>query len=160
MDLKHFLILNLMFILLIYLQSTSGKPRGLRSLDFEDCGSSYDLISVRMSTCETTPCQIPMGSTVQLTADFLTNDHDINSTLTHQAHWILFSIATPATISPEACAGDFCPFKSYEGLGFSADLMVNKTLPAIKGSLYWRVKNPYDVLVMCFKVPISIALLE
>ncbi|KAJ6637034.1 NPC intracellular cholesterol transporter 2 [Pseudolycoriella hygida] len=158
MELKFVLILKLMFVSLLYLQSTTGKPKGIRSLDFEDCGSSYDLISVRISTCETTPCQVPMGSIVQLTADFLTDDHDINSTLTHQANWILYSIVTPATISPEACDGDFCPFKSYEGLGFSADLMVNETLPAIKGSLYWRVKNPYNVLVMCFKVPISIVL--
>lgn len=58
-------------------------------------------------------------------------DHDTNNTLNHEAYWILYAINTRATISPESCDGKFCPFKSYEGLGFSADLMVNKTLPAV-----------------------------
>lgn len=35
-------------------------------------GSDYDLISVRISTCETTPCKVPIASTVQVTADFFT----------------------------------------------------------------------------------------
>lgn len=58
-------------------------------------------------------------------------DHDLTNPLKHEAYWILFSVNTRATISPESCEGKFCPFKSYEGLGFSADLKVNNTLPAV-----------------------------
>ncbi|XP_037026344.1 uncharacterized protein LOC119067463 [Bradysia coprophila] len=156
MEFKRVCPIKLMFILLIYLQTTNGKPSYIQSLDFEDCGSTFDLVSVRISTCESTPCKVPMGNTVQLTADFITDDHDLTPTLTHEAYWILYAINTRATISPDACEGKFCPFKSYDGLGFSADLMVNTTLPAVRGTLYWRVKNPNDTLVMCFKVPVSI----
>lgn len=38
MEFKRVCAVKLMFILLIYFQSTTGKPAIIKSLDFEDCG--------------------------------------------------------------------------------------------------------------------------
>lgn len=73
--------------------------------------------------------------------EILIAEHDPNNILTHEAQWILYSISTRATISPESCDGKFCPFKSYEGLGFSADLHVNKTLPAVSAENVYSTKR-------------------
>lgn len=37
MEFKRVCIVKLMFILLIYLQSTNARPEVIKSLDFEDC---------------------------------------------------------------------------------------------------------------------------
>ncbi|XP_021694064.1 epididymal secretory protein E1 [Aedes aegypti] len=124
---------------------------------FEDCGSQYDVLSIRLSSCSSSPCTMPRGSNVTVNAEFTSNGSPTTSTLKHEAYFILNAIKTKATITPTTCEGVACPLQSDLGLLFSASIYVNPTLPALRGKLRWELKNDSKEVVLCYQVPISIS---
>lgn len=51
--------------------------------------------------------------------------------LRHEAFFILNSINTRATVTPDSCNGSWCPYQAPGGLAFTADLQVSPYLPTV-----------------------------
>lgn len=103
--------------------------------------------------------------------------------LRHEAYWVLNTINTRATVSPDTCDGRWCPFTATNGLAFAVELYAPKDFPAVsnpfirnslitkhiiyalclhvsllqlRGTLYWRVYGSDNRMLMCFRVPIAL----
>ncbi|XP_005180975.2 uncharacterized protein LOC101895135 [Musca domestica] len=129
-----------------------------RSLPFEDCGSRYLILYLSISSCNTIPCVMYRGSTVQVNVLF--DDDGTNTTyLKHEVHWIFNAIKTYANISPDPCDGDHeCISNETDGKTYYAVVHVNNTLPMVRGTMMWQAVNEYNQDVICFKVPVYIEL--
>ncbi|XP_055587034.1 NPC intracellular cholesterol transporter 2-like [Uranotaenia lowii] len=127
-----------------------------RSLVFEDCGAYFDVQSIRISSCSTTPCTLFRGMTSTVTVEFRTNGSPPATALRHEAYFILNAIRTRATITPNVCDGTQCPLQSDQGLLFEAVIQVSHLLPALRGNLRWELKDEWNEVLLCYQVPILI----
>ncbi|CAD7084327.1 unnamed protein product [Hermetia illucens] len=126
-----------------------------RMVLFQDCGSIYDILELSITGCVQTPCKLQLGALVAVNAEFNDYGEDVH-VLKHDAYWVLNAVNTKASVTPQACDGKSCPFRGDEGLAFTANLYINMTLPALRGTLFWEVYNESEERVMCYKVPISL----
>ncbi|XP_037913334.1 uncharacterized protein LOC119652984 isoform X2 [Hermetia illucens] len=126
-----------------------------KSVWFNDCGSIYDILELSITGCVQTPCKLQLGALVAVNAEFNDYGEDVH-VLKHDAYWVLNAVNTKASVTPQACDGKSCPFRGDEGLAFTANLYINMTLPALRGTLFWEVYNESEERVMCYKVPISL----
>ncbi|XP_065074232.1 NPC intracellular cholesterol transporter 2 [Ochlerotatus camptorhynchus] len=124
---------------------------------FEDCGSRYDVISIRLSSCSSTPCSMPRGMNVTVNAEFSSNGSPSMPSLMHEAFFILNAIKTKASITPTTCEGVACPLQGDIGLLFSASIYVSPSLPMLRGKLRWELKNDKKEILLCYQLPISIS---
>ncbi|EDS36659.1 conserved hypothetical protein [Culex quinquefasciatus] len=123
---------------------------------FEDCGSTYDVLSIEMSSCSSTPCTMVRGTHVTVNAEFTANGASTGSSMEHEAYFIINAVRTKATITPTKCEGTICPLQGTLGLLFSASIYVNPQLPALRGTLQWKLKNASNEALLCYKIPITI----
>uniref|UniRef100_A0A1I8P3H8 MD-2-related lipid-recognition domain-containing protein n=1 Tax=Stomoxys calcitrans TaxID=35570 RepID=A0A1I8P3H8_STOCA len=139
-----------------YAEEVRKKILMARSLPFQDCGSRYLILYLKISSCSEIPCTMYRGTTVHV--DVIFDDDDNNTTfLKHEVQWILNSIKTDAHITPDPCEGDEeCISTDNDGKSYWASVLVNSTLPTITGTMKWEAVNQYFQKVLCFKVPITI----
>ncbi|XP_053945850.1 NPC intracellular cholesterol transporter 2 [Anastrepha ludens] len=127
-----------------------------RSLPFEDCGSTYDVLYVNISSCSSIPCQMVRNSTVTVNVIFDDNGDNI-SLLIHRVRWIFNAIKTNAAITPDLCDDNqHCLIDETDGKSYDAQVYVNSTLPNIRGTMMWEAVNQNNVEVICFKIPIIV----
>ncbi|XP_062540104.1 NPC intracellular cholesterol transporter 2 [Armigeres subalbatus] len=124
---------------------------------FEDCGSQYDVLSIQLSSCSSSPCNMPRGTNVTVNAEFSPNGSTTTPSLLHEAYFILNAIKTKATITPTKCEGTVCPFQGDVGLKFSAEIYVSPSLPSLRGKLRWELMNDAKEVLLCYQIPISIS---
>ncbi|XP_062703442.1 NPC intracellular cholesterol transporter 2 isoform X2 [Aedes albopictus] len=120
-------------------------------------GTQYDVLSIRLSSCSSSPCTMPRGTNVTVNAEFTSNGSPTTPSLKHEAYYILNAIKTKATITPTTCEGVACPLQGDLGLRFSASIYVNPSLPALRGKLRWELTNDSKEVVLCYQIPISIS---
>lgn len=56
--------------------------------------------------------------------------------LSHTAFWILNYTQTRASITPDACDGRSCPTRTINGYTFTADIIVDGTLPTVSPYIF------------------------
>ncbi|XP_058456668.1 uncharacterized protein LOC131434047 [Malaya genurostris] len=125
-------------------------------LPVEDCGAPHDIISVQLSSCSSSPCSLPRGTNVTVNAEFSSNGTTMSGSLKHEVYFILNSVKTKATVIPATCEGTYCPFQGEVGLRFTATLLVNSTLPMLRGSLQWELRNDSTDVMLCYKIQITV----
>uniref|UniRef100_A0A1L8EAB8 Putative niemann-pick type c2 n=2 Tax=Haematobia irritans TaxID=7368 RepID=A0A1L8EAB8_HAEIR len=139
-----------------YADEVRKKILMARSLPFQDCGSRYLILYLKISSCSEIPCTMYRGTTV--TVDVMFDDEDNNTTfLKHEVMWILNAVKTDAHISPDPCEGDeACISNDSDGKSYWASLHVNRTLPTVPGTMMWEAVNQYYQKILCFLVPVTI----
>ncbi|XP_030562820.1 NPC intracellular cholesterol transporter 2 isoform X2 [Drosophila novamexicana] len=134
------------------------KLLSLRSLPFEDCGSSslYHVNYLNIESCTKVPCSMARDSTVKVTVLFDDNGNGV-SFLKHEVRWVFTYVKTEAAISPDPCDGDHnCILNVNDSKSYWANIYVNPTLPVMKGSMLWEAKDEKNQNLICFEVPVVI----
>ncbi|CRL07139.1 CLUMA_CG020134, isoform A [Clunio marinus] len=124
------IILSLIFFCLLMDNSLSRNAN--ISIEFEDCGSQFELLKLQIASCNQVPCRVEKGSFVTITAEFdASNSPYSQNSMTHEAFWIIDGVVHTAILIPTLCDySSNCPRKTSDGgLEFSSDIYVSKGLP-------------------------------
>ncbi|XP_058812951.1 NPC intracellular cholesterol transporter 2 [Topomyia yanbarensis] len=125
-------------------------------LPVEDCGATYDILSVQFSSCSNIPCVMPRGTDVTVVAEFSATGASALPSLKHEVYFVLNYVKTKATVTPAACEGAYCPLQGDIGLRFTAALHVSSLLPALRGTLHWELRNDNKDVLLCYEILITI----
>ncbi|XP_030371107.1 NPC intracellular cholesterol transporter 2 [Scaptodrosophila lebanonensis] len=130
----------------------------LRSLPFEDCGSMFQVMYLKIDGCTTIPCTMKRGDLVDVRVLFDDNGSGV-SFLKHEVRWVFNYVKTQAAISPDPCDGNQeCIESTGDGKTYLAKVYVNTTLPVMRGRMLWEAKDANSNNLICFEVPVSITL--
>lgn len=128
-----------------------------RAVDFEDCGSEYDALTINIDGCTTVPCNVVAGSSTTVTSSFKA---DFESNVLYQEVYLrLNGINIDVEATPAPCtAGSetVCPVKAGAVNQYSAVVRFSSDLPPVAGSLYWKLNNSDGSNVICYKVAVRI----
>ncbi|XP_023711765.1 uncharacterized protein LOC111866759 [Cryptotermes secundus] len=127
------------------------------AVDFEDCGSEYDALSISIDGCSTLPCNLVAGSSTTVTSSFKA---DFESNILYQEVYLRLNginIQVEATPAPCTAGSEtVCPVKAGAVNQYSAVVNFSSDLPPVAGSLYWKLNNSDGSNVICYKVAIRI----
>ncbi|CAG9809417.1 unnamed protein product [Chironomus riparius] len=147
----------LVILILALLSFEDGMSMAINdALDFQDCGSKYDIISLDIANCYSIPCGVTQGNLIEITYELektLTSDTD---SVTFEAYWLVSGTQYTAFILPDNCNLGDCLSISDNRMQFTVLLYVPEIMPSMSsGSLYWRTMNAQTrEMISCSRVPI------
>jgi len=146
-------------IVLLVSAVAQAKPGNLRDLvEFEDCGSTAEVVSLEFDGCTELPCHVYHGThatgRITLKANTATNN------LQCKLAGMIGPVELPFDgCPPDACAdmitGD-CPTEAGETLVYDLDFEILDLYPTIEVTAKWRLIEDDGSDFMCIKLPIKI----
>lgn len=128
-----------------------------KAVEYEDCGSEYDALSITIDGCSSAPCNIVIGSSTNVISTFIAGSE--SNALYQNVYLRLngINLAVNATPAPCAAGSDtVCPVRAGNFNRYSAVVNFAADLPPVAGSLYWTLTDNVGITVICYKVSVRI----
>ncbi|XP_046751138.1 uncharacterized protein LOC124414205 [Diprion similis] len=124
----------------------------------KNAGSIYYLESIEVSECSSYPCRIRIGSTVNVTTNFLVQGTAYDSEqLVQDVYFVISSIQLKAQVNPDPCpasnGSNACRLQSGQRVKFQAAVRVDN-VPPLPGTLWWTMRNSANQLLVCYKLTV------
>ncbi|XP_046627232.1 uncharacterized protein LOC124308507 isoform X1 [Neodiprion virginianus] len=128
----------------------------------ESAGSIYYLESIEVSDCSSYPCRIVIGSTVNVTTNFLVQGTAYDSEeLVQNVYFVVSSIQLQAQVSPDPCTAvqgsNACRLENGRRVKYQAAVRVDN-VPPLRGTLWWTMTNSAHELLVCYKLTVIFTL--
>ncbi|XP_070490586.1 uncharacterized protein Npc2f [Chironomus tepperi] len=142
-------------LILSLLNIKDGMSKAFQNaLDFQDCGSKYDIITLDIAYCDSIPCGVRQGNLIEITYELEKSDASETDSVTFEAYWLVSGTQYTALILPDHCNLGNCLSVTDNLLRFTVMLYVPEVMPSMSsGSLYWRTMNSRE-MISCSRVPI------
>ncbi|XP_046600817.1 uncharacterized protein LOC107220177 isoform X3 [Neodiprion lecontei] len=124
--------------------------------------SIYYLESIEVSDCSSYPCRIVIGSTVNVTTNFLVQGTAYDSEqLVQNVYFVVSSIQLQAQVSPDPCTAvqgsNACRLENGRRVKYQAAVRVDN-VPPLRGTLWWTMTNSAHELLVCYKLTVIFTL--
>ena len=128
------------------------------NLNFTDCGSSSDLVALRIVGCAATPCTFIRGVTYQIEIDAIARSASIN--LPFEVQGIVPLLPAITVLTGNACQNlvvGSCPAVSGNAKTAHIFYTVGNLLPAINLQVRFTVRDDFNQTVLCGQFAASIS---
>lgn len=132
------------------------------AVPYLDCGSTYDLLAVDIEGCESLPCPLLAGETVNVTSTFYAKT--ASNSVKNDVYFMVNTVQQAATLTSCSCSveggscldEEGCYIAEGETMEYHAQVLVGKSLPPVEGNLVWEMYNEVQHKIICYKVDVSI----
>ncbi|KAK4884507.1 hypothetical protein RN001_000778 [Aquatica leii] len=137
--------------------STLLKLQSIKSIDYGDCGSDYQIKDVDLLGCTMVPCNLQIGSTYEITMLLKTTFSSFSLTqelyLKLNEHEVFIPIQT---FPRDQCSNVGCPVKVTDNIEFKASFSISNEAVPGRAELIWTVYTDRQKLAVCMKTPVML----